>query len=65
MADDIWNLRKDDYFVNDEAQGAWDDRENARLALEAARKKASSRLNIWKKPVNWQQGTEAIPKHHG
>ncbi|EFF3840696.1 phage tail tape measure protein [Escherichia coli] len=40
-ADDIWNLRKDDYFVNDEARARyWDDREKARLALEAARKKA-------------------------
>ncbi|HBA8154802.1 TPA: phage tail tape measure protein, partial [Escherichia coli] len=37
-ADDIWNLRKDDYFVNDEARARyWDDREKARLALEAAR----------------------------
>lgn len=27
-ADDIWNLRKDDYFVNDEARARyWDDRE--------------------------------------
>ena len=40
-ADDIWSLRKDDYFVNDEARARyWDDREKARLALEAARKKA-------------------------
>ncbi|WP_334650350.1 phage tail tape measure protein [Klebsiella pneumoniae] len=39
-ADDTWNLRKDDYFVNDEARARfWDDREKARLALEAARKK--------------------------
>ncbi|WP_342353446.1 hypothetical protein, partial [Escherichia coli] len=31
-ADDIWNLRKDDYFVNDEARARyWDDREKARL----------------------------------
>ncbi|MBA8561402.1 phage tail tape measure protein [Citrobacter freundii] len=40
-ADEIWNLRKDDYFVNDEARARyWDDREKARLALEAARKRA-------------------------
>ncbi|EPB2804025.1 phage tail tape measure protein [Escherichia coli] len=40
-ADDIWNLRKDDYFVNDEARARyWDDREKARLALEAAKQKA-------------------------
>ncbi len=27
-ADDIWSLRKDDYFVNDEARARyWDDRE--------------------------------------
>ncbi len=38
-ADGIWNLRKDDYFVNDEARARyWDDREKARLALEAAKK---------------------------
>lgn len=40
-ADDIWNLRKDDYFVNNEARSRyWDDREKARLAFEAAKKKA-------------------------
>ncbi|WP_418457555.1 phage tail tape measure protein [Citrobacter braakii] len=40
-ADEIWNLRKDDYFVNDEARARyWDDREKALLALEAAKKKA-------------------------
>ena len=40
-ADDIWNLRKDDYFVNDEARARyWDDREKARFALEAAKQKA-------------------------
>ncbi|EOU6803608.1 phage tail tape measure protein [Escherichia coli] len=40
-ADDIWNLRKDDYFVNDEARARyWDDREKTRLALEAAKQKA-------------------------
>lgn len=36
-ADDIWNLRKDDYFVNDEARARyWDDCEKACFALEAA-----------------------------
>ncbi|HBA9837408.1 TPA: phage tail tape measure protein [Escherichia coli] len=41
-ADEIWNLRKDDYFVNDEARARyWDDREKARLALEEAKKKAA------------------------
>ncbi|HBA9574057.1 TPA: phage tail tape measure protein, partial [Escherichia coli] len=40
-ADDIWNLRKDDYLVNDEARARyWDDREKARLALGAAKQKA-------------------------
>ncbi|HCT3338882.1 TPA: phage tail tape measure protein [Escherichia coli] len=40
-ADDIWNLRKSDYFVNDEARARyWDDREKARLALEEAKQKA-------------------------
>lgn len=43
-ADNIWNLRKDDYFVNDEARARyWDDREKARLAFEAAKKKAEQR----------------------
>lgn len=40
-ADDIWNLRKGDRFVNDEARARyWDDREKARLSLEAARLQA-------------------------
>ncbi|WP_253207416.1 hypothetical protein [Escherichia coli] len=40
-------------------QGAWDDRENARLGLAAAR---CSR--IWKKPVNWRQGTGLSVSRH-
>ncbi|MBJ9144242.1 phage tail tape measure protein [Citrobacter braakii] len=40
-ADDIWNLRKGDRFVNDEARARyWNDREKARLSLEAARLQA-------------------------
>ncbi|HEB0785119.1 TPA: phage tail tape measure protein [Salmonella enterica] len=40
-ADEIWNLRKDDYFVNDEARARyWSDRESARLNLEMARQQA-------------------------
>ncbi|MCP6582517.1 hypothetical protein NL505_29245, partial [Klebsiella pneumoniae] len=34
QADDIWNLRKNDRYVNDEARARfWNDRESARLAL--------------------------------
>jgi phage-related minor tail protein len=33
-ADEIWNLRKGDHYVNDEARARfWNDRETARLAL--------------------------------
>ncbi|EBR0040751.1 phage tail tape measure protein [Salmonella enterica subsp. enterica serovar Oranienburg] len=40
-ADEIWNLRKDDYFVNNEARARyWNDRESARLNLEMARQQA-------------------------
>ncbi|NYY76100.1 hypothetical protein DMI70_14850 [Escherichia coli] len=43
-ADDIWNLRWDDYFVNDEARARyWDDREKARLALETAERRLNSK----------------------
>ncbi|EMK7960901.1 phage tail tape measure protein, partial [Escherichia coli] len=58
-ADDIWNLRKDDYFVNDEARARyWDDREKARLALEAARKKAEQQTQQ-DKNAQQQSDTEA------
>ncbi|HDX9396737.1 TPA: phage tail tape measure protein [Escherichia coli] len=58
-ADDIWNLRKDDYFVNDEARVRyWDDREKARLALEAARKKAEQQSQQ-DKNAQQQSDTEA------
>ncbi len=58
-ADDIWNLRKDDYFVNDEARARyWDDREKARLALEAARKKAEQQRQQ-DKNAQQQSDTEA------
>ncbi|MCX1960558.1 phage tail tape measure protein [Escherichia coli] len=58
-ADDIWNLRKDDYFVNDEARARyWDDREKARLALEAARKKAEQQTQQ-DKNAQQQRDTEA------
>ncbi|EHP9887961.1 TPA: phage tail tape measure protein [Escherichia coli] len=58
-ADDIWNLRKDDYFVNDEARTRyWDDREKARLALEAARKKAEQQTQQ-DKNAQQQSDTEA------
>lgn len=37
QADDIWNLRKNDRYVNDEARARfWNDRESARLALDMA-----------------------------
>ncbi|END1171880.1 phage tail tape measure protein, partial [Escherichia coli] len=59
-ADDIWNLRKDDYFVNDEARARyWDDREKARLALEAARKKAEQQSQQDKNAQQQQSDTEA------
>ncbi|EHS3742511.1 phage tail tape measure protein, partial [Escherichia coli] len=55
----IWNLRKDDYFVNDEARARyWDDREKARLALEAARKKAEQQTQQ-DKNAQQQSDTEA------
>ncbi|GAB9057926.1 phage tail tape measure protein [Escherichia coli] len=58
-ADDIWNLRKDDYFVNDEARARyWDDREKARLALEAVRKKAEQQSQQ-DKNAQQQSDTEA------
>ncbi|MEQ5314936.1 phage tail tape measure protein [Escherichia coli] len=58
-ADDIWNLRKDDYFVNDEARARyWDDREKARLALEVARKKAEQQSQQ-DKNAQQQSDTEA------
>ncbi|HFO8797900.1 TPA: phage tail tape measure protein [Escherichia coli] len=58
-ADDIWSLRKDDYFVNDEARACyWDDREKARLALEAARKKAEQQSQQ-DKNAQQQSDTEA------
>lgn len=46
-ADEIWNLRKNDHFVNDEARARfWTDRETARLALDMAQQQASiSRAN--------------------
>ncbi|EEY1646416.1 phage tail tape measure protein [Escherichia coli] len=58
-ADDIWSLRKDGYFVNDEARARyWDDREKARLALEAARKKAEQQSQQ-DKNAQQQSDTEA------
>ncbi|ANE69133.1 MULTISPECIES: phage tail length tape measure family protein [Klebsiella] len=41
QADDIWNLRKNDRYVNDEARARfWNDRESARLALDMAQQQA-------------------------
>ncbi|MBJ9029438.1 phage tail tape measure protein [Citrobacter braakii] len=58
-ADEIWNLRKDDYFVNDEARARyWDDREKALLALEAAKKKAEEQAKQ-DKNAQTQSETEA------
>ncbi|VTM59443.1 tail component of prophage CP-933X [Escherichia coli] len=60
-ADDIWNLRKDDYFVNDEAAARyWDDREKAVLRLKPPERRLSSRLNRTK-----MRSSRAIPKRHG
>lgn len=40
-ADGIWNLRKNDRYVNDEARARyWNDRESARLALDMAQQQA-------------------------
>lgn len=40
-ADKIWNLRKNDNFVNDDARARyWTDREQARLALDMAQQQA-------------------------
>lgn len=40
-ADEIWNLRKNDGYVNSEARDRfWNDRETARLALEMAQQQA-------------------------
>jgi phage-related minor tail protein len=40
-ADEIWNLRKGDHYVNDEARARfWNDRETARLALDMAQQQA-------------------------
>lgn len=40
-ADKIWNLRKNDSFVNDDARARyWTDREQARLALDMAQQQA-------------------------
>ncbi|WP_337015511.1 phage tail tape measure protein [Leclercia sp. AS011] len=40
-ADEIWNLRKDDRYVNDEARARfWNDRETARLTLDMAQQQA-------------------------
>ncbi len=40
-ADEIWNLRKGDRYVNDDARARfWNDRETARLALDMAQQQA-------------------------
>ncbi len=40
-AHEIWNLRKDDRYVNDDARARfWNDRETARLALDMAQQQA-------------------------
>lgn len=57
-ADDIWNLRKDDYFVNDEVRARYWMIEKARLALEAARKKAEQQSQQ-DKNAQQQSDTEA------
>ncbi|GJH97350.1 hypothetical protein ECZC10_51980 [Escherichia coli] len=60
-ADDIWNLRKDDYFVNDEARARyWDDRERPVLRLKPPERRLSSRVNRTK-----MRSSRAIPKRHG
>lgn len=42
-AERIWNLRKNDSFVNDEARARyWNDRENARVALDMAQQQAAN-----------------------
>ena len=40
-ADEIWNLRKGDHYVNDDARASfWNDRETARQALDMAQQQA-------------------------
>ena len=40
-ADEIWNLRRNDGYVNSEARDRfWNDRETARMALEMAQQQA-------------------------
>ena len=58
-ADDIWNLRKDDYFVNDEARVRyWDDREKKRLERDAAQKRVDQQRQQ-DKNAQQQSDTEA------
>ena len=58
-ADDIWNLRKDDYFVNDEARARyWDDREKKRLERDAAQKRVDQQRQQ-DKNAQQQSDTEA------
>ncbi len=59
-ADDIWNLRKDDYFVNDEARARyWDDREK-RPERDAAQKRVDQQRQQDK-----MRSSRAILKRHG
>ncbi len=60
-ADDIWNLRKDDYFVNDEARARyWMIVKRPVLRLKPPERRLSSRLNRTK-----MRSSRAIPKRHG
>ncbi len=59
-ADDIWNLRKDDYFVNDEARARyWDDREKKKRPERDAAQKRVDQQRQQDKNAQQQSDTEA------
>ncbi len=59
-ADDIWNLRKDDYFVNDEARALRTIVKRPVLRLKPPERRLSSRVNRTK-----MRSSRVIPKRHG
>jgi phage-related minor tail protein len=67
-ADEIWNLRKGDHYVNDEARARfWNDRETARLALDMAQQQAGvAKANEEMHPVKRQRNliARSMPRRH-
>ncbi|PRT57380.1 hypothetical protein C6086_30495 [Escherichia coli] len=60
-ADDIWSLRKDDYFVNDEARARyWMIVKRPVLRLKPRERRLNSRVNRTK-----MRSSRAILKRHG